>query len=195
MTPRYVESEFTRFEYEKAQQEMLRRKHRIIPLVLEDISGIASNMDKTLKNIVESVTYLEWPEVGDSSSKKMDKFWKRLQLSMPKKKELLSPPSVSPSDTSTSTISTIVPSDCFFDSLKSSEKEGIVSHDTFFQSNLRANKLETNTLNIEDYNKGVNSYADESEETLYSEISEIDITLTDMIPTLSEEQEAELSYA
>ncbi|KAH3867706.1 uncharacterized protein LOC127867596 [Dreissena polymorpha] len=84
LTPRYIESEFTRFEYEKAQQEMLKRKHRIIPIVLEDISGLSSTMDKSLKAIISSVTYLEWPI--ESESKKIDKFWKRLQLSLPKKK-------------------------------------------------------------------------------------------------------------
>ena len=87
LTPRYVESEFTRFEYQKAQTEMLKRKHRIIPIMLEDISNV-SDIDKNLKGIIGSVTYLEWPgaEDSNSSSKKLDKFWKRLQLSLPKKK-------------------------------------------------------------------------------------------------------------
>ncbi|XP_052268432.1 interleukin-1 receptor accessory protein-like [Dreissena polymorpha] len=84
LTPRYIESEFTRFEYEKAQQEMMKRKHRIIPIVLEDISRLSSIMDKSLKAIISAVTYLEWPM--ESDSKKIDKFWKRLQLSLPKKK-------------------------------------------------------------------------------------------------------------
>ncbi|XP_060577096.1 uncharacterized protein LOC132734378 isoform X2 [Ruditapes philippinarum] len=87
LTPRYVESEFTRFEYQKAQTEMLKRKHRIIPIMLEDISEV-SDIDKNLKGIIGSVTYLEWPSTEDTSnsSKKLDKFWKRLQLSLPKKK-------------------------------------------------------------------------------------------------------------
>lgn len=84
LTPRYIESEFTKFEYEKAQQEMLKRKHRIIPIVLEDISRLSSTMDKSLKAIISAVTYLEWPM--ESDCKKIDKFWKRLQLSLPKKK-------------------------------------------------------------------------------------------------------------
>lgn len=84
LTPRYVESEFTQFEYQKAQTEMLKRKHRIIPIMLEDISGV-SNIDKNLKGIINSVTYLEWPK-SEERAKKEEKFWKRLQLSLPKKK-------------------------------------------------------------------------------------------------------------
>ena len=69
-------------EYQKAQHEMLKLKHRIIPIVLEDISN-CRNMDKNLKGILNSVTYIEWP--GDDSSKRLDRFWKKLQLSLPKK--------------------------------------------------------------------------------------------------------------
>lgn len=87
LTPRYLESEFTRFEYQKAQTEMLKKKHRIIPVVLEDISTIiSSNMDKHLKAIIDTVTYLEWPFDAECSTKKLEKFWKRLHLSLPKKK-------------------------------------------------------------------------------------------------------------
>lgn len=44
------------------------------------------SLDKNLKGIVNAVTYLEWPGYGEDISKKTEKFWKRLQLSMPKKK-------------------------------------------------------------------------------------------------------------
>ena len=85
ISPSFVRSEFTRFEYQVAQQEMLKRKHRIIPVLLDDISDCQSSMDPNLKTILSSVTYLEWP--GDSCpDKKVDKFWKRLQLSLPKKR-------------------------------------------------------------------------------------------------------------
>ena len=67
---------------------MLKRKHRIIPILLEDITSVKSRMDKNLKGIIDSVTYLEWP--GNRCDKKMEKFWKRLTLSLPKKKESLS---------------------------------------------------------------------------------------------------------
>lgn len=69
-------------EYQKAQHEMLRLKHKIIPIVLEDISEV-KNLDKNLKSILNSVTYLEWP--GNDNSKKLERFWKKLELSLPKK--------------------------------------------------------------------------------------------------------------
>lgn len=86
LTPRYVHSEFTKFEYQMAQTEMLKRRHRIIPLVLEDISSHKSELDPNLEQIIKSVTYLEWPE--DEDSVKIQKFWKKLVLSMPKKKDV-----------------------------------------------------------------------------------------------------------
>ncbi|CAC5379569.1 unnamed protein product [Mytilus coruscus] len=86
LTPRYVQSEFTKFEYQMAQTEMLKRRHRIIPLVLDDISSVRSELDPNLEQIIHSVTYLEWP--GEEDSLKMHKFWKKLVLSMPKKKDV-----------------------------------------------------------------------------------------------------------
>ncbi|CAG2220059.1 unnamed protein product [Mytilus edulis] len=77
----YIESEWCRLEYQKAQHEMLKMKHRIIPVILEEISNL--KIDKNLKAILSSVTYIEWP--GESDSKKLEKFWKQLKLSMPKK--------------------------------------------------------------------------------------------------------------
>ena len=85
ITPNFVKSEYTRFEYQVAQQEMLKRKHRIIPVLLDDISESKSTMDPNLKSILSSVTYLEWPH--ESDDKKTEKFWKRLQLSLPKKRQ------------------------------------------------------------------------------------------------------------
>ncbi|XP_033737836.1 toll-like receptor 4 isoform X2 [Pecten maximus] len=83
LTPRYIESEFTRFEYQVAQHEMLKRKHRIIPILLEDISDSISSMDPNLRQIIRSVTYIEYPG-ADATEKKLNTFWKRMSLSMPK---------------------------------------------------------------------------------------------------------------
>lgn len=85
ISPDYIQSEWTKLEYEVAQQEMLKRKQRIIPVLLDDISQSKSSMDPTLKNILSAVTYLEWPN-DSSDEKKNEKFWKRLQLSLPKKR-------------------------------------------------------------------------------------------------------------
>ncbi|KAL3869720.1 hypothetical protein ACJMK2_042369 [Sinanodonta woodiana] len=82
----YVKSEFTRFEYQCAQQEMLQKKHRIIPILLEDITDIKDTIDPTLKVILNSVTYIVWP--GENNPKELQKFWKRLDLSMPKMRKI-----------------------------------------------------------------------------------------------------------
>lgn len=85
LTPRYVNSEFTRLEYQVAQHEMLKRKHRIIPVLLEDISTVNDTMDPNLKQILRCVTYLEYPG-KDGSNKNINRFWKKLSLAMPKKR-------------------------------------------------------------------------------------------------------------
>ena len=42
------------------------------------------DMDPNLKYILDSITYLKWP--GGGNSKAENAFWKRLELSMPKKR-------------------------------------------------------------------------------------------------------------
>lgn len=112
LSPEYVQSEWCRMEYQKAQHEMLKLKHKIIPIVLADLSEV-KNMDKNLKSIMNSVTYLEWP--GDNNSKQTDRFWKKLQLSLPKKPSQNSSSPSSDSNTDTfadtdSSSSELVPS-------------------------------------------------------------------------------------
>lgn len=70
-------------EYQKAQHEMLKLKHKIIPIILQDISKV-SKIDRNLKSILGAVTYLSWP--GEENEKKAAYFWKQLELSLPKKK-------------------------------------------------------------------------------------------------------------
>lgn len=71
LSPRFLSSEWTRYEYQVALQEMLKKKHRIIPVILEDISEM-EDVDETLKQILSSITYIKWPE----SEKKQKHFWK-----------------------------------------------------------------------------------------------------------------------
>ena len=85
VSPQYIRSDFTRFEYQVAQTEMLKRKHKIIPLLLEEVKNIRNEMDKNLRIIIDSVTYIKWP--GEDNSKLLDQFWQQLQLSLPKKKK------------------------------------------------------------------------------------------------------------
>ncbi|ESO86685.1 hypothetical protein LOTGIDRAFT_166958 [Lottia gigantea] len=83
LTPNYIESEWCRLEYQTAQHEMLKLKHKIIPIILEDIDHVKS-VDSNLKSIIDTVTYIKWP-LGEIS-KEEEKFWKLLELTMPKKK-------------------------------------------------------------------------------------------------------------
>ncbi|KAK3089029.1 hypothetical protein FSP39_000251 [Pinctada imbricata] len=89
LSPNYVDSEWCRMEYQKAQHEMLKLKHKIIPIMFKDISK-CSSIDKNLKTILNTVTYLEWP--GEENSKKMERFWKQLELTLPKKRMLAPAP-------------------------------------------------------------------------------------------------------
>lgn len=84
LSPDYVKSEWTKFEYQFAQREMLKRKHRIIPIILADIPK-KDYVDQNLRLIMESVTYLKWPE--NDNIKTINHFWKQLHLSMPKTKK------------------------------------------------------------------------------------------------------------
>ena len=54
-------------------------------MLLDDITECKTFMDPNLKAILESVTYIEWPS-DCSNQKKVDKFWKRMVLSLPKKR-------------------------------------------------------------------------------------------------------------
>lgn len=156
---------------------MLKRKHRIIPIMLEDISGVTSNMDKNLKGIINSVTYLEWPKESEKS-KKEEKFWKRLQLSLPKKKVSDSEKDFSPLDKSlTSGANNNQPINYFSDS----------KNRAFEQQNNLAKHLPVNKSEI--FNV---SLSDDADEETYFEIGQIDDTLTEMIQPLTDAEEAAL---
>ncbi|XP_059142952.1 multiple epidermal growth factor-like domains protein 11 [Physella acuta] len=85
LSPAFVASGWCKFEYQMALQEMLCEKHRILPIILGDISHLKQDMDDTLKTILKTVTWLEYPG-KDSSDEEMEKFWKRLALSLPKRR-------------------------------------------------------------------------------------------------------------
>ena len=68
-------------EYQVAQQEMLKLRHRIIPIMLEDVSHM-ENLDENLQFILKSVTYVEWP--GASNPQKQHAFWKKIRKALPK---------------------------------------------------------------------------------------------------------------
>ncbi|GFN83043.1 toll-like receptor 2 [Plakobranchus ocellatus] len=99
LSPSYVSSEWCRLEYQKAQHEMLKMRHKIIPVVLEDVRKMPE-MDKALRTIIDTVTYVEWPgdcdkninkslgkSVSDRTEANIERFWKLLTCSMPKKRK------------------------------------------------------------------------------------------------------------
>ena len=82
ISPDYVGSIWTRLEYQVAQQEMLRMRHKIIPIIYREIKHMA-NLDPNLRMLLDSVTYLQWP--GESAKSKGSKhFWKSLQNALDK---------------------------------------------------------------------------------------------------------------
>ncbi|GFN93976.1 toll-like receptor [Plakobranchus ocellatus] len=108
----YISNEWCRFEYLIAQHETcIKVKQRIIPIMLDDIDKDKKKMDKTLRYIVDSVKCLRYPcppselrdgqcsSTGDSEGahaknkeviafeRRQARFWERLRLSMPKKRE------------------------------------------------------------------------------------------------------------
>nr|KAG5709896.1 hypothetical protein BaRGS_029938 [Batillaria attramentaria] len=87
LSPRYLESDWARMEYQQAQYESLKRKQRIVPIMLEDINDFRDTMDPNLACILRTVTYIRYPNVT-ADDRQLEKFWKRLELSMPKKKHV-----------------------------------------------------------------------------------------------------------
>ena len=68
------------FPKQVAQQEMLRNKQRIIPIIFREFDN--KNLDENLKVILSTITYLIWP----TEERERKKFWKRLIKAMPKQK-------------------------------------------------------------------------------------------------------------
>ncbi|KAK3734806.1 hypothetical protein RRG08_063652 [Elysia crispata] len=85
VSPAYVSSDWCRFEFQMALQEMVSQKHRILPILLDDVSSLKKDMDETLRKVLEAVTWIKYPG-SDASNKELDQFWKRIILSMPKKR-------------------------------------------------------------------------------------------------------------
>ncbi|RUS71956.1 hypothetical protein EGW08_020284 [Elysia chlorotica] len=85
VSPAYVSSDWCRFEFQMALQEMVSQKHRILPILLDDVGSLKKDMDETLKKVLEAVTWIKYPGT-EAKDKELDQFWKRISLSMPKKR-------------------------------------------------------------------------------------------------------------
>ena len=178
---------------------MLKRKHRIIPILLEDISSVKSSMDKNLKGIIDSVTYLEWPET--SCEKKVEKFWKRLTLSLPKKKEssfesnIVSSNGFDSSKLSSSNFdSNKISSSTFSNIISSSNISSMNSESIFSPSNVKSDNNK-----VSEWLSTISDKIDQSEESenIYCEISQVDEKISKLniatIPTLSEKEEEDMT--
>ena len=80
LSPAYVNSDYTRMEWQVAQHRMVSKKIRVIPILFEDISCVKTAIDATLKNIIESITYIEYQ--GIMNVKQMELFWKKLHSAL-----------------------------------------------------------------------------------------------------------------
>ena len=89
LTPSYLQSEWTKYEYDVALHRLIERKTRIVPILFQDISHI-SNIKEGLRNLLKTVNYIEWP--GSESPKERSAFWEKLRKAMPQEKVSWPPP-------------------------------------------------------------------------------------------------------
>ncbi|XP_036361282.1 probable serine/threonine-protein kinase DDB_G0272254 isoform X2 [Octopus sinensis] len=80
LTNDYIDSEWTRMEYQVAQQEMFKLRHRIIPVILGNFKDLDIK-DKNLKFILETVTYLQWPSDSEGTHLQTA-FWNNLKKTL-----------------------------------------------------------------------------------------------------------------
>ena len=83
MTESFVQQGFTDFECEVALDEAINGRHRIIPVIVDDIKILKPKMSRVLQFILESFTYIELPCNQDGHVN--ESFWRRLQDSLPRK--------------------------------------------------------------------------------------------------------------
>ena len=89
LTPSYLQSEWTKYEYDVAIHRLIERKTRIVPILFQDINHM-SNIKEGLRNLLKTVNYIEWP--GSESPEERSAFWEKLQKAMPREKVSWPPP-------------------------------------------------------------------------------------------------------
>ena len=81
VTPAYLDSEWCRFEYQVALQEMMSQKHKLLPVVVGDITELRDKMADTLDKLLKSlrrqglVGILSHPERNRGIIKNPDVMW------------------------------------------------------------------------------------------------------------------------
>nr|XP_006814470.1 PREDICTED: uncharacterized protein LOC102803333 [Saccoglossus kowalevskii] len=83
LSPEFVRSEWCNYEVDQAKFEMFGLRHKLIPIMFEDVTHMGDEMSATLKSILDSINYLTWLRNGSEKEKK--EFWKRLISAMPRK--------------------------------------------------------------------------------------------------------------
>ena len=81
----HLASDWCKFEYQMAVQEMMAHKHRVLPILLGDMDTLRRHMDGNMRRLLQYVTWLEYPG-NEADQRKLDSFWAKLVLSMPKKR-------------------------------------------------------------------------------------------------------------
>ncbi|XP_077978446.1 uncharacterized protein LOC144433915 isoform X2 [Glandiceps talaboti] len=84
MSPSFVRSGWCIYELEQAYHEMIGYRHKLIPIMFEDITDMP-DLPPILQTILTTISYIDWPKYGNQKDK--DRFWKRLVKVMPKKRK------------------------------------------------------------------------------------------------------------
>ncbi|KAL8560551.1 hypothetical protein ACOMHN_018951 [Nucella lapillus] len=86
LSPAYLQTHrthWTQFSFDQAYLMMLQRKMKIVPVILEDFD-MPEDISATLRCVIQATTCLRYPG-PEASQRKLDTFWKRLCLCLPKK--------------------------------------------------------------------------------------------------------------
>ena len=84
ISPAFIEGQWPEFEVQCALMEWLGKSSRVIPIIYRPIDDVKHKISRSLSHLLKSITYLEWPQEGES--KKEAEFWRRLLLALPEKK-------------------------------------------------------------------------------------------------------------
>ncbi|BFZ00014.1 hypothetical protein BsWGS_03053 [Bradybaena similaris] len=155
LSPSYV-TEWSKSEYSKARQEMLKIKNKVITIVLEDFSDLQDS-HPFFRSVTDTAYSIKWPgeDISEKSSS-ISKFWKLLELSMPKKRNT-SNSSVSSSAIYSSDVSLSSCSKSRFSSNTSSIYEEIIySNNTLGGSNSDSGNSSYKTMQIRKLNNSLN---------------------------------------
>ncbi|CAG5116656.1 unnamed protein product [Candidula unifasciata] len=85
LSPSFIDSSCNSEEYRTTNLQMLQEKRKILLIVLGDIHAAQNKTDDAINRILHSARKLEYPG-KQGNQQEYNKFWSRLELSMPKKR-------------------------------------------------------------------------------------------------------------